>query len=88
MLTEKSVVDKIEILEMGEIWIRRADRILKDGNEVSKSFHRHVIIPGDKLKGEDARVVLIAKAVWTTEVIETYKKMIETLKAKNLQNVR
>lgn len=73
MLEEISVIDQINVLEQGHIQVRRADRIFKDGIEISKSYHRHVLAPNDSLDGEDERVVAIANAVWTAEVIEAYR---------------
>lgn len=63
-LEEKSVVDKIEILLDGTIQVRRRDQILKDGEEVAATYHRHVVSPGDDLSEEDPKVVAIANAIW------------------------
>jgi urease accessory protein UreE len=63
-LQEISVIDKIEVLEDGQIQVRRADKVLKDGVEIAKLYHRHVLAPGDDLTGQDAKVVAIATAVW------------------------
>lgn len=75
--TELSVIDKIEILEDGQIQVRRADRVLKDGVEISKTYHRHCLVPGNDLTNEDARVIAIAQATWTPEVIKTYKDSLK-----------
>jgi urease accessory protein UreE len=72
-LEEKSVVDKIEVLLLGQIQVRRRDQILKDGVEVAATYHRHVLNPGDDLTNEDPRVVAIAEATWTPEVIAAYQ---------------
>lgn len=72
MLTKQSTIDQINVLEQGHIQVRRVDRILEDDVEISKSYHRHVLAPGDSLDGEDERVVAIANAVWTAEVIADY----------------
>jgi len=71
------VIDQIEVLESGHIQIRQATKIMEDGKEISKTYHRHVLAPGDSLEGQDEKVRRIAKAVWTPEVIEAYKAMIE-----------
>lgn len=75
-LEEKSVVDKIEVLLQGQIQVRRRDQILKDGVEVAATYHRHVLSPGDDLTNEDPRVVAIAEATWTPEVIAAYQESI------------
>ena len=46
--------------------------IVDDGNEVSRTYHRHVVQPGDDVSGESERVQAVAGAVWTTEVVEAY----------------
>ena len=75
-LTKEITVDKIEVLEMGQIQVRTATRVLEDGAVLSSSFHRHVVAPGDDLSGQDSRVSAIATATWTPEVISAYEAMI------------
>jgi len=57
-LTEDTIVDSIDVLPDGQIQVRRATRVFRDGEEISKSFHRHVVSPGDDLSKEDPRVKL------------------------------
>ena len=73
MLTELTIVDKIECLANGVLQIRDRHQILKDGQEIAASFHRHVLNPGDDLTGQADRVVAIANATWTDEVIAAYQ---------------
>lgn len=77
MLEKISVIDQIEVTELGHVQVRRADKIFEDGKEISKTYHRHVLSPGDDLTGQDDRVQAIARAVWTPEVIAKYKEEIE-----------
>ena len=76
-LTKETVVDKIEVLEMGQVQVRTATRVKEDGAVLSSSFHRHVVEPSTKasgswadtdISGEDARVQAIATATWTDAV--------------------
>ena len=76
-LEERSVVDKIEVLLLGQIQVRRRDQVLKDGAEIAATYHRHVLSPGDDLTNEDPRVVAIAEATWTPEVIAAYQASLE-----------
>jgi urease accessory protein UreE len=80
-LEEKSVVDKIEVLLQGQIQVRRRDQVLKDGVEIAATYHRHVLSPGDDLTNEDPRVVAIAEATWTPEVIANYQESLESSRA-------
>ena len=63
-IIELSVIDKIEVLEDGQIQVRRADKVLRDGVEIAKTYHRSVLAPGDDLTNQDPRVVAVALAVW------------------------
>lgn len=73
MLEKKVVIDKIEVLEDGQIQVRQATKITEDGKEISKAYHRHVLAPGESLTGQDAKVAAIAGVVWTPTVITAYK---------------
>ena len=44
-LTKETVVDKVEVLEMGQVQVRTATRVKEDGAVLSSSFHRHVVEP-------------------------------------------
>lgn len=76
-LSEVTKVDQIEIVENGSIQIRTATIIEKDGIELSRTFHRHVVHPNEDISNEDEKVQAIAKVVWTDDVIDAYKKLIE-----------
>lgn len=77
-LTEKTIVDKVEIVETNSIQIRTANIIERDGTEVSRTFHRHVVHPGDDISNEDPKVQAIANAIWTEEVIAAYQALLNT----------
>jgi hypothetical protein len=75
-LIEKKIVDSIELVETNHIQVRTSTIIEKDGVEIARTFHRHVLSPGDDITNEDARVQAIANAIWTEEVINNYKTLI------------
>ena len=86
-ITKETLVDKIEVLEMGQVQVRTATKIVEDGTELSRSFHRHVVMPSDKttgswvdtdISGEDARVQAICTATWTDEVKTAYQTMMDS----------
>ena len=81
-LTKETIVDKIEVLEKGQVQVRTATRVLEDGVALSSSFHRHVLVPGDDLSEQDAKVSAIATATWTPEVVTAFEEMIA---AQNLE---
>ena len=76
MLEKLTVIDRIEVTEAGHIQVRHAIRIMEDGKQLSQSFHRYALAPGDNLEGQEARVVAIANAVWTEEVVAAYNILI------------
>ena len=73
MLEKIVVVDRIEVVESGHVQVRTKTAILENGKQISGTFHRHVVAPGDDYSGEDARVQAICAATHTLEVIEAYK---------------
>ena len=58
---------------MLEKQIRTCTRIIEDGKQISGTFHRHVVAPGDDYSAEDAKVQAICAAVHTPEVIAAYQ---------------
>ena len=72
-LTEDTIVDSIDVLPDGQLQVRKANRVFRDGVEISKAYHRHVVSPGDDLSLEDSRVAEIGAVVHTAEVIVAYQ---------------
>ena len=75
-LTEQTLNDKIEVLHLAAgypvVQVRTATIIMRDGEEISRSFHRHVLTPDADLSGEDADVVAIATTVFTADAQAAY----------------
>ena len=67
-----------EVTENGAIQVKRIDKVLKNGEVISSTIHRHVLMPGDDLENEDTVVKAVAQAVWTPEVIAAYKATTST----------
>ncbi len=85
-LTKEVVIDKIEVLELGQVQVRTATRIKEDGVQLSQAYSRHVVVPSTKasgswadtdISGEDAEVQAIANAKWTAAVKTAYQEMID-----------
>ena len=69
-LTERQEVDKIEIVgPYRAVQVRTATVIEKDGEELTRSFHRHVVEAGDDYSNETAEVQAVCAAVHTADVI-------------------
>lgn len=67
------VVDMIETIENGSVQVRTKTAIMEDGQQISGTYHRHVIAPGEDYSAEDSRVQAICAAVHTAEVIAAYQ---------------
>ena len=78
-LTEKTIIDKIEVLENNSIQVRIANVIEKDGVEITRTVNRHVVNPSNDISQEDARVQAVANAIWTEEIIAEYLKIKDNL---------
>ena len=85
-LTETQENDKIEVVNKWNVGVRSATIIKKDGVELTRTFHRKVIVPGTldssnnlvdtDISGEDADVQAICNAAWTTQVKADYKTFL------------
>lgn len=74
MSLEKVIsVDLIEVIENGAVQVRTKTAILEDGKQISGTFHRHVVAPGDDYSKQDARVKAICAATHTADVIAAYQ---------------
>ena len=85
-LTEETLEDKIEVVNGTHVQIRTATVIKRDGTEISRSFHRHVLQPSTKtdgtwgdtdISGESAEVQGICNAVWTDAVKTAYETFVD-----------
>lgn len=76
-ITKRTEEDKIEIVgQYKSIQVRTATVIEEDGVELTRSFNRHVVSPGDDVSNESAEVQAIAAAVHTPEVVAAYQQML------------
>ncbi len=80
-LEKVEIVDRIEVVENGSIQVRVKTAIMEDGKQISGTFHRHVVAPGDDYSGEADRVKAICAATHTPEVIAAYQAAQEAAKA-------
>lgn len=72
-LTEETEQDKIEIIKpFNHIQVRTATIIKKDGVEISRSFHRHVVAPDSDVSGESDDVKALATQFHTDAIKTAY----------------
>ena len=77
MAIEKQVsVDQITITENGIILYREATKIIEDGVELTKTYHRTSLTPGQDITNQPQKVKDICNTVWTSDVIAAYQAQI------------
>lgn len=79
-LTEQTSIDQIEIVKQWNIQVRQATIIERDGEFVSRTFHRWVLTPDADISNQEQKVQDICNAAWTPEVIAAYKAQVEQSK--------
>ena len=91
-ITKEAVVEKIEIVGSWNVQVATDTVIKEDGTEISRSRHRHVLVPFSSSKdsdgkwthtdtdisGEEVAVRAIANAAWTDTVKANYKTFVES----------
>ena len=75
-LTKQVVIDQITVTENGTVLYREATRIMEDGSQISKTYHRSSLTPAQDLTGVPANVAAICNAAWTPEVVAAYQAQI------------
>ena len=80
-LTKSTTIDQITVTENGIVFYREATRIMEDGNELSKTFHRTSLVPGQDLTGIPANVVAHCNVAWTEAVIAAYQAQVAAQQA-------
>ena len=76
-ITKQKVIDQITVIENAIILYREATRIVEDETELTKTYHRSTLTPGQDLTGIDDKVVAICNTVWTPEVVAAYQNSIK-----------
>lgn len=86
-LTEEQVEDKIEVVgDYKAVQVRTATVIKKDGTEISRSFHRHVLQCSTKtgdtwgdtdISSESTEVQAICNAVWSDSVKTAFQAAMD-----------
>jgi hypothetical protein len=82
-LTERTLIDQIEIAQQFYVQVRQATIIERDGEFVSRTFHRWVLTPDSDISGQEQKVQDISNAAWTPEVRQAY----ETFKAEQAKRM-
>ena len=76
-IIETKIIDRVEVVENGIVQVREATRILKDGEQMSQTYHRWCITPGQDYSTQEQQVQDICKVTHTPEVIAAYQAQQE-----------
>jgi len=79
MLAKESKIDQITVTENGVVLFREATRILEDGVELSKTYHRSSLTPGQDISNVPANVQAICNAAWTPDVVSAYQAQVSAV---------
>jgi hypothetical protein len=75
-LTKKIAIDQITVTENGTVLVREVTRIMEDGNEISKQYHRSSFAPASNVSAQPQNVQDICNVAWTTEIVSAYQAQI------------
>ena len=81
-ITKEKVIDQITVTENGIVLYREATRIIEDGEQLSQTYHRTSLTPGQDLAGQPANVVAICNVAWTADVVAAYEAQVAANQAK------
>jgi len=81
-LIKQTIIDRVEVVENGTVQVRQATIITEDGNQVSRTYHRWCIAPGEDYSAQEQQVQDICKVSHTPEVIAAYKAQQEANRIK------
>ena len=81
-ITKSTAVDQVTVTQNGIVLYREATRIIEDGVQLTQTYHRTSLTPGQDLTGQPANVQAIAQAAWTPEVVAAYQAQMAAQQAK------
>jgi hypothetical protein len=76
-LDKQTKIDRIEVIETGVVQVRQATIITEHGNQISRTFHRWCIAPGEDYSTQEQQVQDICRVAHTAEVIAAYQAQQE-----------
>jgi hypothetical protein len=78
MSLEKEIkIDRVEVVENGIVQVRKATIITEDGNQISRTYHRWCVTPGEDYSTQEQQVQDICKVTHTPDVIAAFQAQQE-----------
>ena len=72
-ITKETQIGKIEVVgQYKSVQVRTDTVVIEDGEELSRKYHRHVLMPDADITNEHAEVQAVCNAVWTQDVKDAY----------------
>jgi len=81
-LIKQTIIDRVEVVENGTVQVRQATIITDNGNQISRTFHRWCITPGEDYSAQEQQVQDICRVTHTPEVIAAYQAQVEANRIK------
>ena len=82
-ITKETQIGKIEVIgKYKSVQVRTDTVVMEDTEELSRKYHRHVLMPDADISNEHSEVQAVCNAVWTDKVKADY----ETFKT-NQENI-
>ena len=72
-LTKETQIGKIEVVGKYKfVHVRTDTVVMEDGEELSRKYHRHSLVPDAVITDEHSEVQAVCNAVWTQDVKDAY----------------
>jgi hypothetical protein len=79
-ITKETQIGKIEVVgQYKSVQVRTDIVVMEDGEELSRKYHRHALMPDADISAEHAEVKTVCNAVWTDAVKAAYKTYTDSL---------
>ena len=82
-LTKETQIGKIEVVgKYKSVQVRTDTVVMEDGEELSRKYHRHALMPDAVITDEHNEVKAVCNAVWTDQVKADYETFKTAQEAK------
>jgi len=73
-INKETQIGKIEVVgKYKSVQVRTDTVIIEDGEELSRKYHRHALMPDADISNEHSEVQAVCNAVWTQDVKDAYE---------------
>ena len=73
-ITKETQIGKIEVVgQYKSVQVRTDTVVMEDGEELSRKYHRHALMPDADISAEHSEVQAVCNAVWTQAIKDAYE---------------